>query len=59
MGVTGQRTVIVLRYYVDLDDNAIAEAMGLTTSAVRATAARALATLRRNTAADTTTKEPK
>lgn len=53
------RTVIVLRYYVDLDDNAIADAMGLTASAVRATAARALATLRRNTAADTTTKEPK
>ena len=53
------RTVIVLRYYADLDDNAIAEAMGLTVSAVRATASRALATLRRNSAADTTTKEPR
>lgn len=40
------RTVLVLRYYADLDDAAIADAMGITASAVRATASRALATLR-------------
>lgn len=40
------RTVLVLRYYVDLDDHAIAEAMGVSESAVRATSSRALATLR-------------
>jgi RNA polymerase sigma-70 factor (sigma-E family) len=40
------RTVLVLRYYADLDDPAIAEAMGVTTSAVRATASRALTALR-------------
>lgn len=40
------RTVLVLRYYADLDDAAIADAMGVSPSAVRATASRALATLR-------------
>lgn len=40
------RTVLVLRYYAQLDDAAIAEAMGVTRSAVRATASRALASLR-------------
>lgn len=40
------RTVLVLRYYADLDDAAIAAAMGLTESSVRATASRALASLR-------------
>lgn len=40
------RTVLVLRYYVDLDDHAIAEAMGVSESAVRATSSRALASLR-------------
>lgn len=40
------RTVLVLRYYADLDDVAIAEAMGISASGVRATASRALATLR-------------
>jgi RNA polymerase sigma-70 factor (sigma-E family) len=40
------RTVLVLRYYADLDDAAIAEAMGVSPSAVRATASRALASLR-------------
>jgi RNA polymerase sigma-70 factor (sigma-E family) len=40
------RTVLVLRYYVDLDDHAIAETLGITESTVRATASRALATLR-------------
>lgn len=40
------RTTLVLRYYADLDDSAIAEAMGVSVSAVRATTSRALATLR-------------
>jgi len=40
------RTVLVLRYWADLDDAAIAEAMGIAPATVRATAARALATLR-------------
>ena len=40
------RAVLVLRYYADLDDAAIAETMGVSVSAVRATASRALAALR-------------
>jgi RNA polymerase sigma-70 factor (sigma-E family) len=40
------RTVLVLRYYADLDDAAIAGAMGVSQSSVRATASRALASLR-------------
>lgn len=40
------RTALVLRYYADLDDAAIGEAMGVSVSAVRATISRALATLR-------------
>lgn len=40
------RAVLVLRYYADLDDAAIAELLGLAPSSVRATASRALATLR-------------
>jgi RNA polymerase sigma factor (sigma-70 family) len=40
------RTVLVLRYYADLDDAAIAAAMGVSEGSVRATASRALASLR-------------
>ena len=40
------RAVLVLRYYADLDDRAIADALGISESTVRATASRALATLR-------------
>lgn len=40
------RTVLVLRYYADLDDAAIAEEMNVSASSVRATTSRALATLR-------------
>ena len=46
------RTVLVLRYYADLDDAAIAETMGVTQSSVRATASRALASLRRAAAVE-------
>lgn len=40
------RAVLVLRYYADLDDGAIAAELGMAASTVRATASRALATLR-------------
>lgn len=43
---TRARTALVLRYYADMDDQAIAEAMNISVSTVRATASRALATLR-------------
>ncbi|SDT47804.1 SigE family RNA polymerase sigma factor [Actinoplanes derwentensis] len=41
-----QRTVIVLRYYEDLDDTAIAGILGCSTGTVRTHAKRALTTLR-------------
>ncbi len=40
------RAVLVLRYYADLDDGAIAVTLGIAESTVRATASRALTTLR-------------
>jgi len=43
-----ERVVLVLRYYQDLDDRAIADVLGIKPSSVRATASRALATLRRS-----------
>jgi RNA polymerase sigma-70 factor (sigma-E family) len=46
------RAVLVLRYYADLNDAAIAEAMGISESSVRATASRALASLRGPAAID-------
>lgn len=52
------RTVLVLRYYADLDDAAIAEAMGVSASAVRATASRALATLRKGSVLDAVKEAP-
>lgn len=41
-----QRTAVVLRFYLDYDDAAIAVAMATSTSGVRSNIARALATLR-------------
>jgi RNA polymerase sigma factor (sigma-70 family) len=46
------RAVLVLRFYVDLDDAAIAEAMGVHESSVRAAASRALASLRGSAAVE-------
>jgi RNA polymerase sigma factor (sigma-70 family) len=43
-----QREVLILRYQRDLDDEAIGEILGLSTSGVRSLVARACATLRRN-----------
>jgi RNA polymerase sigma-70 factor (sigma-E family) len=40
------RAVLVLRYYADLDDTAIAETLGISPGTVRSTASRALASLR-------------
>ncbi|MEV4276626.1 SigE family RNA polymerase sigma factor [Actinoplanes xinjiangensis] len=51
------RTVLVLRYYADLTDAAIAETMGITESSVRATASRALAALRGNASGPTSGAE--
>jgi RNA polymerase sigma-70 factor (sigma-E family) len=41
-----QRAVLVLRYFKDMSDEQIAEAMGCSSSTVRSNAARAFATLR-------------
>lgn len=41
-----ERVVLVLRYYLDLDDAAIADTLGVTPSTVRSTASRALARAR-------------
>lgn len=41
-----QRTVLVLRYYLDLSDESIASLLGCTASTVRSNAARGLAALR-------------
>ena len=41
-----QRAVLVLRYYEQLDDNAIAEQLGCTPATVRSQASKALKTLR-------------
>jgi RNA polymerase sigma-70 factor (sigma-E family) len=42
-----ERVVLVLRYYQDLDDRMIADVLGIKPSSVRATASRALASLRK------------
>jgi RNA polymerase sigma-70 factor (sigma-E family) len=47
-----QRAVLVLRYYEDLSDAGIADALGCSVSAVRAYASRALATLRLDAATE-------
>lgn len=44
------RTVLVLRYYLDLDDGQIAGDMGISQNTVRSTASRALASLRQTMA---------
>ncbi|MEU7946197.1 SigE family RNA polymerase sigma factor [Micromonospora taraxaci] len=48
-----QRTVIVLRYYEDLDDTSIAEILACSAGTVRTHAKRALATLRKRQEAPT------
>jgi RNA polymerase sigma factor (sigma-70 family) len=42
------RSILVLRYYLDLDDAAIADLLNVSPSNVRATASRALSLLRQN-----------
>lgn len=46
------RTALVLRYYADLDDHAVADLMEVSASAIRATISRALAALRTGGALD-------
>jgi DNA-directed RNA polymerase specialized sigma24 family protein len=41
-----QRTVIVLRYYTDQSEAAVAEALGISVGSVKSAASRGLATLR-------------
>lgn len=41
-----ERVVLMLRYYQDMDDRTIADVLGIKPSSVRATASRALASLR-------------
>ncbi|MGW5557923.1 SigE family RNA polymerase sigma factor [Micromonospora sp. NPDC003944] len=48
-----QRTVIVLRYYEDLDDTSIAEILACSAGTVRTHASRALAALRQRQLAET------
>ncbi|RZT80666.1 RNA polymerase sigma-70 factor (sigma-E family) [Micromonospora violae] len=50
---TRQRTVIVLRYYEDLDDTSIADILACSTGTVRTHAKRALAALRQRQVAAT------
>ncbi|MEP7332821.1 MAG: SigE family RNA polymerase sigma factor [Terracoccus sp.] len=52
------RTTLVLRYYLDLTDEAVAEAMGISAGSVRATASRALASLRERQASDGVKETP-
>lgn len=52
------RAVLVLRYYLDLTDEAVAETMGVSAGSVRATASRALASLREHHATDIIKEKP-
>ncbi len=52
-----QRAVLVLRFYEDLDDAAVAGVLGTSESTVRSNAARGLAALRRTLAASEASKE--
>ena len=47
-----QRAVVVLRYFADLTEAQIAEAMGCSVGTVKSQHAKALTTLRRNTPAE-------
>jgi RNA polymerase sigma-70 factor (sigma-E family) len=52
------RTVLVLRYYADLNDPAIAAELGISESGVRATASRALQALRAGAAVEPVEEAP-
>ncbi len=53
---TGQRAVIVLRYYEDLSEAEIAATLGISAGTVKSQASRAMATLRRVLATEDTTQ---
>ncbi|AKU18434.1 RNA polymerase [Luteipulveratus mongoliensis] len=50
---TQQRTVVVLRYYADLPESAVADMLGISTGAVKSAASRGLARLRSVVEAET------
>jgi RNA polymerase sigma-70 factor (sigma-E family) len=52
------RTALVLRYYADLDDAGVAEAMGIGVGSARATISRALAMLRASHALNASEESP-
>ncbi len=52
-----QRAVLVLRYYLDLDDHEIARLLGTTEGTIRSLAARAFARLREQPALETSSDE--
>jgi RNA polymerase sigma-70 factor (sigma-E family) len=51
-----QRRVVVLRYYADLSEQAVAEALGISVGAVKSAASRGLTTLRASTTASLSTE---
>jgi RNA polymerase sigma-70 factor (sigma-E family) len=53
-----QRTVVVLRYYADQSEAAVAETLGISVGSVKSAASRGLAALRRQAEAQTTSKAP-
>ncbi len=52
-----QRTIVVLRYYHDLSERAVAETLGISEGAVKSQASRGLAALRRSTPDTASVKE--
>jgi RNA polymerase sigma-70 factor (sigma-E family) len=53
-----QRTVVVLRYYADQSEAAVAEALGISVGSVKSAASRGLAALRQHAEAQTTSRAP-
>jgi RNA polymerase sigma-70 factor (sigma-E family) len=52
-----QRAVIVLRYYEDLSETEIAQTLGISNGTVKSHASRAMSSLRRTLATDSTTRQ--
>jgi RNA polymerase sigma factor (sigma-70 family) len=54
-----QRKIVVLRYYADQSEAAVAEALGISTGAVKSAASRGLTSLRQHAVAENATPEAK
>jgi len=54
-----QRKIVVLRYYADQSEASVAEALGISTGAVKSAASRGLASLRQQAVAENATPEAK